>query len=508
MIGLKQLLTKISAIVNMYGEVGAIYITTASTNPATFFGGQWEKIEGRFLIGAGGSVGVDVMGGTMNATISAAHLPGHTHQAICSGDAQSARSGSAHTFLWKNNSGGSICNTTTTGNGSSTTHNNIPPYYVVHIWRRRDSTATLTYDINGGVRGSVPTSQTISDNADCYLTSAIPTKNAYVFLGWSTNPDAIYPEYQPGALFKLKGVSAQTTTLYAVWVSQTLNINLLSVNQRGESRIISAEGGIIEGPSTIEYGNSITVTATPKKGYVFRGWTTSINSLAYISIEPEYTFTPENHTTLYGIFEKQTVRFYIDGLVYQFDNGMTWEEWVMSPFNNTNDIEIEKGYVISQNSKNAGYSKYIYSTTLGSAPMYPSNDLYPSLAMTPGGKVSAASLIAVNGAYYTGHYLEQEPETLNTYTLSLQTVNATIATVSGSGQYEAGALVVAEALDLGIIVGYETILQEEIIGGEPRHFLGWFTNSAGTGTPVSRKPTYQFNITGNTNLYAVFENEG
>ena len=154
MIGLKQLLTKISSIVNMYGEVGAIYITTANTNPATFFGGQWEKIEGRFLIGAGGSVGVNVLGGAMNASISAAHLPKHNHQGICSGDAQSARGGDAHTFLWKSASGGKVCKTTVTGNGATTTHNNIPPYYVVHIWRRRDATATLTYDVNGGVYGT------------------------------------------------------------------------------------------------------------------------------------------------------------------------------------------------------------------------------------------------------------------------------------------------------------------------------------------------------------------
>lgn len=486
MIGLKQLLTKISSIVNMYGEVGAIYITTANTNPATFFGGQWEKIEGRFLIGAGGSVGVNVLGGAMNASISAAHLPKHNHQGICSGDAQSARGGDAHTFLWKSASGGKVCKTTVTGNGTTTTHNNIPPYYVVHIWRRRDATATLTYDVNGGVYGNVPASQTISDNEDCYLTSHSPTKSSYVFLGWSTNQNAVTPEYQPGALFKLKGVSAQTTTLYAVWVSETLNMNLLPVTQRGESRIVSAEGGTIGGPPTIQYGNAITVTATPKTGYVFKGWTTSINSLAFVSTDEVYTFTPSNHTTLYGVFEKQTSKFYIDGLAYQFDNGMTWEEWARSPYNNSNDIEISKGYVISINSQNAGYSKYIY--------LSDSNE-----------KVFGASAIIVNGSYYTGKYLELAPETLTTYTLNLTTVNATVAEVIGGGQYEKGALVVAEALNLGIIVGHDTIIQGEIMGGETRKFLGWFTNSSGSGTPVSRKPTYSFNITGNTNLYAVFK---
>lgn len=33
--------------------VGAIYISTLSTSPAQLFGGTWERINGRFLIGAG-----------------------------------------------------------------------------------------------------------------------------------------------------------------------------------------------------------------------------------------------------------------------------------------------------------------------------------------------------------------------------------------------------------------------------------------------------------------------
>ena len=93
---------------------------------------------------------------------------------------------------------------------------------------------------------------------------------------------------------------------------------------------------------------------------------------------------------------------------------MTWEEWVRSPYNNSNDIEVSKGYIISTNSQNAGYSKYIYLSS--------SNE-----------KVFGASTIIVDGSYYTGKYLELASETLTTYTLNLTTVNATVAEVIGGG---------------------------------------------------------------------------
>lgn len=35
--------------------IGSIYISTSSTNPHDLFGGTWEQIKGRFLIGVGRS---------------------------------------------------------------------------------------------------------------------------------------------------------------------------------------------------------------------------------------------------------------------------------------------------------------------------------------------------------------------------------------------------------------------------------------------------------------------
>jgi len=63
MIGIKEIWSRISNMVNLYGEIGAVYITTNSTNPSVYFGGSWSQIEGRFLVGAGGSFAVNSTGG-------------------------------------------------------------------------------------------------------------------------------------------------------------------------------------------------------------------------------------------------------------------------------------------------------------------------------------------------------------------------------------------------------------------------------------------------------------
>ncbi len=68
---------------------------------------------------------------------------------------------------------------------------------------------TLTYSANGGT--GAPAAQT--GNGAVTLSAAKPTRDGYVFLGWSTNQAAVAAPFQPGAGFNL----TWDTTLYAVW---------------------------------------------------------------------------------------------------------------------------------------------------------------------------------------------------------------------------------------------------------------------------------------------------
>ena len=58
--------------------VGAIYMSVVNTNPGTLFGGTWEQLKDRFLLGAGSTYTAGNTGGSATKTISKANLPNYT----------------------------------------------------------------------------------------------------------------------------------------------------------------------------------------------------------------------------------------------------------------------------------------------------------------------------------------------------------------------------------------------------------------------------------------------
>ncbi len=70
---------------------------------------------------------------------------------------------------------------------------------------------TISFDANGGT--NAPASQTKLHGSDMGITSILPTKLGYSFLGWAESPNATVPTYLPGSTF----YSNTSATLYAVW---------------------------------------------------------------------------------------------------------------------------------------------------------------------------------------------------------------------------------------------------------------------------------------------------
>ena len=66
-------------LLNAVYPVGAIYISTSSTNPGTLFGGTWEQIQDRFLLAAGSSYSAGSTGGAATHTLATGNLPSHNH---------------------------------------------------------------------------------------------------------------------------------------------------------------------------------------------------------------------------------------------------------------------------------------------------------------------------------------------------------------------------------------------------------------------------------------------
>lgn len=143
--------------------VGAIYQSTGSTSPASLFGGSWERIQNRFLYGAGGTYGVGNTGGEESHVLNMNEMPSHNHGQVSlighiyGGDTQlgpvnSWADGIVAAFNQNNDTYNTARDwgTRETGfhdllinashqhswEGSGWAHNNMPPYYVCNIWRR------------------------------------------------------------------------------------------------------------------------------------------------------------------------------------------------------------------------------------------------------------------------------------------------------------------------------------------------------------------------------------
>lgn len=118
--------------------IGAIYISTSSTNPGTIFGGTWQRIQDSFLLAAGSSYTAGSTGGEATHTLTVNEMPAHRHRLAVRGYNYST-SDDAITNDSYNYSAGTqagwagVINESTGGGGA---HNNMPPYLAVYMWKR------------------------------------------------------------------------------------------------------------------------------------------------------------------------------------------------------------------------------------------------------------------------------------------------------------------------------------------------------------------------------------
>jgi len=114
--------------------VGHVYLTFGDENPATMYGGTWEKIAaGTFLTSAGSGYAVGATGGEATHELSTAEMPLHRH-------GTAARSGADSLGAWARiaypTNSGTEATMYTDYQGSGNAHNNMPPYIAVYMWRR------------------------------------------------------------------------------------------------------------------------------------------------------------------------------------------------------------------------------------------------------------------------------------------------------------------------------------------------------------------------------------
>ena len=138
---------KAEKIVDLVYPVGSIYMSVNGTNPGTLFGGTWERLEDRFLLGAGSDYVAGDTGGEAEHTLVKAELPAEQYRV------EMNMSGLGVQETWyltyangpapAQNAGAKIHNSSIDGTwakteplGSGQAHNNMPPYLAVYMWKR------------------------------------------------------------------------------------------------------------------------------------------------------------------------------------------------------------------------------------------------------------------------------------------------------------------------------------------------------------------------------------
>ena len=96
-------------------------------------------------------------------------------------------------------------------------------------------TYTITYDANGGE--GAPTEQKKTHGYPVTLSTTIPTKTGYVFLGWSKDKTSTIAEYEKGTIL----TENADLTLWAIWRAETV-ADVISVENYGNNVNYSAKG--------------------------------------------------------------------------------------------------------------------------------------------------------------------------------------------------------------------------------------------------------------------------
>lgn len=147
-------------VLDIVYPIGSIYLSISDTDPKVLFGGVWEQITGRFLLGAGspkqnGYNGFGVIqeeelkwnfqnnttGGEYSHKLNTNEMPSHNHLSSNSSLLSVAdTSGISITGVDMSSNGWwheSLKNAVVSqSQGGSQSHNNMPPYLVVNMWKR------------------------------------------------------------------------------------------------------------------------------------------------------------------------------------------------------------------------------------------------------------------------------------------------------------------------------------------------------------------------------------
>lgn len=127
--------------------IGSYYWSSDPTDPATLFGGVWERVTDKFILAAGSTYKAGQTGGEATHTLTIDEMP--EHEGHLQRNTGHSTIGNAKSFLpqstlreygesargWQNDGGGEML-PAGMSRGGGRAHNNMPPYEVAYCWKR------------------------------------------------------------------------------------------------------------------------------------------------------------------------------------------------------------------------------------------------------------------------------------------------------------------------------------------------------------------------------------
>ena len=113
--------------------IGSIYLSVNSTSPATLFGGTWERIYNRFLIGGGNDYECGSAGGNKTITLQQSNLPSSV---LIREQGTASSSNTQSIYVSEGWSNHAIRDSRVEGTTYGESINIMPPYLAIYMWKR------------------------------------------------------------------------------------------------------------------------------------------------------------------------------------------------------------------------------------------------------------------------------------------------------------------------------------------------------------------------------------
>ena len=217
----------------------------------------------------------------------------------------------------------------------------------------------VSYDANGGE--NAPSASVFEYNSSTVISSAVPSRTGFNFLGWFTNADGTGTRYRAGETY----AKNENLKLYASWDREKYPVTF---KPNGGSGVPESQYKEFE----IDYLISDTIPSKP--GYEFTGWNTLTNGTGK-DYQPGDIYTENTALTLYAQWTAATytVTFNSNGAATQdttarFTYGTTYSSlpvisrrgytflgWYTSPQTGT---KINEGDIVAITSDSAFYAHW------------------------------------------------------------------------------------------------------------------------------------------------------